>query len=73
METDLKIAFRNAWLLWFVAVAFIVLFFAFVIYFSYHAPREGWDMGGKRFVPAQSDEGEGYYLPVTAPKTRGEQ
>ena len=72
-ETDLKIAFRNGWLLWLAAVAFILLFFGFVLYFSYHAPKPGWEMGAEKFVPAQSDYGEGYYLPVTQPDKGGEQ
>lgn len=67
MTTDLKTAYRNGWLLWLVAVVFIVSFFGFVLFFAYHAPRPGWDMGGEKFVPAQSDYGEGYYLPVTPP------
>jgi hypothetical protein len=67
-ESDLKIAFRNGWLLWLVSVAFIVLFFVFVLYFAYNAPKPGWEMGGKQFVPAQSEYGEGYYLPVNQPE-----
>jgi hypothetical protein len=72
MSTEnLKAAYRNAWLLWLGAVAFIVGFFAFVLYFAYSAPRPDWKMGAEKFVPAQSDYGEGYYAPVTAPAKGG--
>ena len=67
MTTNLKTAYRNGWLLWLVAVTFIVSFFGFVLFVAYCAPRPGWEMGGKKFVPAQSDYAEGYYLPVTRP------
>ncbi len=66
-ESDLKTAFRNGWLLTLAIVAFVLLFFVFVLYFSYNAPKPGWEMGGKKFVPAQSEYGEGYYLPVKQP------
>lgn len=73
MSTEnLKTAYRNAWLLWLGAVIFIVGFFVFVLYFAYNAPRPDWEMGAEKFVPAQSDYGEGYYAPLTGPAKGGE-
>ena len=62
-DEDLKKAFRNGWILVTVAAAFIVTFFAFVLFVSYDAPKSEWDMGNVDFVPAASDYGEGYYVP----------
>ncbi len=63
MTENLKKAYRNAWILVLVATVFIVGFFAFVLYFSFGAPKSDWDMGGVKFVPASSSYGEGYYVP----------
>ena len=73
MSHDLQTAYRNAWLLWLAAVVFIVGFLGFVLLLAYNAPGHGWEMGAKNFVPAQSDYGEGYYLPVTPPAKGGVQ
>jgi hypothetical protein len=70
-DLDLKIAFRNGWILWLCAVGFIVGFFLFTLFFALDAPRHSWDMGAEKFVPAQSDYGEGYYAPVTLPEKGG--
>ena len=73
MSQDLKTAYRNAWILWLAAVLFIIGFFGFVLFVAHDAPRHGWHMGGKKFVPAQSDYGEGYYAPVTIPEKGGDE
>jgi hypothetical protein len=71
MADDLKKGYRNAWILVALAVVFIIGFFAFTLYFSLDAPREGWEMGGEDFVPARSDKAEGYFVPPVAPKKGG--
>ena len=62
-DVELKKAFRNGYLLLAAAFVFVVLFFLFVLKFSLHAPKPGWEMGGTKFVPASSDYGNRYWVP----------
>lgn len=62
---ELKIAFRNAWILWALAAAFIVAMSLFVRRTNENPPPRKWDMGGESFVPASSTYGNGYYSPVS--------
>ena len=62
-DEELKKSYRNSWILVILAAAFVVGFFAFVLFTAYGAPKSDWDMGAVKFVPSSSDYGEGYYVP----------
>ena len=70
-QKELKKAFRNAWILWALAVAFIVALSLFVRKTNQNPPPQEWDMGGKSFVPASSTYGNGYYNKVAKDKDGG--
>ena len=63
-DKTLKSGYRRGWLLWGLAVLFIVVFFMFVLDKNEPGKKTEWDMGGKSFVPASSPYANGYYLPV---------
>ncbi len=61
-------AFRNAWILWFLAAVFVVVFAYFAYQTNRDAPAETWRMGGVPFVPASSSYANEYYSPVEHPR-----
>ena len=61
---ELKKAFQNAWILWFVVVVAVLLFFGFTLQSVPNPPPPKWEMGEKPFVPASSLYANDYYAPV---------
>jgi hypothetical protein len=66
-DRELKLGYRNAWVLTLLGAIYIVLFLAFATATNLPGAEVQWNMGGTDFVPASSAEAEGYYLPVTEP------
>ena len=67
-DGELKRGYRNAWILTLLGAVYIVLFFMLATATSPPGQDQvDWNMGGRDFVPASSNEAEGYYLPVTEP------
>ena len=61
---ELKKAIRNGWILWLVAVIFIVLMSLFVRKMGHNPAPPSWDMGGEEFIPASSTYGNGYFTGI---------
>jgi hypothetical protein len=60
-STELKTGYRRAWLLTGFAAIFIVSMLLFVFLLIQSDQPDQWNMGGKSFVPASSEYGQGYY------------
>lgn len=59
---ELKKAIANGWILWFLAVVFIVAMSLFVRKMGDNKKSPEWEMGGKEFIPASSTYGNGYFI-----------
>jgi len=66
-KEQLRKAYRNAWILLLVVVAFLFVFFVFTLRINEDHPPVEWDMGGVEFVPASSIYANGYHAPVERP------
>ncbi len=62
MDADrLRKGYRNAWIITLLSLVFIVAATALTLWLHTPEPAVTWDMGGKSFVPAASQYGEGYH------------
>jgi len=59
----LKKAFRKAWILVLLGIAYIIIYVLISLTFNQPGHERTWDTDGTEFVPASGTHAEGYYLP----------